>query len=546
MMTFPTINTQKDQLPDAPTTLGSFWCGPDGEVDYEALQAVLEEGMRRPLPDGLAVLSLEFRACPWGKGYEARDDMGDPMNDAHEVFERLGSVFSFGEKEKTCFGGPPFKKPMNKVRIRVDIIAKEELLLTLLTILKINGSHSHFNSKIYNSLSHLSVEGEYRTVEYLNFRHNEVEKFRNFDDWIRASQINEQDVARISDVLAIAGGDVASAAASLRRSRRRVDTPSFLVPGLIPDGSPSLLLGSAKAGKSTALLELAVAVARREPEWMGFPIDHSRRGLVVFFAGEDSEAEVIDRVKRMTGDDETPHGLMIVPAGSGDLDEILGNLKRENVRLIIVDPARKYFVGDEDGSDPVSGFFNRIEPIAREKNCALVVAHHLKRHADPKTVSEIAEYVRGSGVWLDRPRVTIGMLRRGGETQVGISGSPDAPLHNFRRDTMFAGVRRLRRDDATSRHIPIDRPAATAPIATATGDQAAVLAAITDVETAGRKITRTGPSELYKHAPKQTNGWPRAKVRAAVEGLILAGQLRLEPDGSLTSARPAPAKEIAL
>jgi AAA domain len=161
----------------------------------------------------------------------------------------------------------------------------------------------------------------------------------------RCGQATPDDFARVDDILAVAGGDIAAAATMLRRTERTPPRRSFLVPGLIPDGAPSLLLGSAKAGKSTALLELAVAVARREPEWMGFPIDHSRRGLVVFFAGEDSEAEVVERVKRMTGGEDTPYGLMIVPAGSGDLDQTLGNLERENVRMIIIDPARKILCG---------------------------------------------------------------------------------------------------------------------------------------------------------------------------------------------------------
>ena len=64
------------------------------------------------------------------------------------------------------------------------------------------------------------------------------------------------------DVLATAAGDIANAAAMLRRSQDEPPKSTFLVPGLIPDGAPPLLLGNRKAGKSTALLELAVAVAR--------------------------------------------------------------------------------------------------------------------------------------------------------------------------------------------------------------------------------------------------------------------------------------------
>ncbi len=135
---------------------------------------------------------------------------------------------------------------------------------------------------------------------------------------------------------------------------------------------------------------------------MGFPLNHNRRGLAVYLSGEDSEAEVIDRVRRMTGG-ETPYGLHVIPARGGDLDEIVKTMLKENPRLIVIDPARKYFKGDEDGSDAVNDLFNRIEPLIQEKNCAVIVAHHLKRGANPRTVADVAEYVRGSGVWARSP-----------------------------------------------------------------------------------------------------------------------------------------------
>ena len=206
---------------------------------------------------------------------------------------------------------------------------------------------------------------------------------------------------------------------------------------------------------------------------------------------------------------------------------------------MIVDPARKYFKGDEDGSDAVNELFNRIEPLIQAKNCAAIVAHHLKRGANPRTVAEVADYVRGSGVWLDRPRVTLGMLRSRDETLFGISGPVDAPLHNFRRDTMFTGVRRLRRDDPTSRHIPIDRPQAATKAAPATDELATVMAAAKGVLGRGERITRTGAKELFNHKVPETSGLSRVKVRAAVVELTEAGQLVLAADGSLSIAAPA-------
>jgi hypothetical protein len=279
---------------------------------------------------------------------------------------------------------------------------------------------------------------------------------------------------------------------------------------------------------------------------MGFPLNHDRRGFAVYLAGEDSEAEVIERTKLMTGG-EIPLGLHIISAGA-DLDDTLQRLQKENIRLLVIDPARKFFKGDEDGSDQVNELFNRIEPLAKKKNCAIILSHHLKRGSHPRSVAEVGECVRGSGVWLDRPRVTLGMVRLGDETHFGISGPPDAPLHNFRSGTMFSGVMRLRRDLVSSRHIPINREphaASLSAVGATTEEMQRVVTAIGDLTKSGRRITSTGSNELFKHAPPQVTGWPRAKVRNAVKSLIDAGLLTLNSDGSIGVPSHEPKTEVS-
>ena len=148
---------------------------------------------------------------------------------------------------------------------------------------------------------------------------------------------------------------------------------------------------------------------------MGFPLNHNRRGLAVYLSGEDSEAEVIDRVRRMTGG-ETPYGLHVIPARGGDLDEIVKtDAEGQNPRLIVIDPARKYFKGDEDGSDAVNDLFNRIDKSAD-------TGEELRGHRGPPFEARRESTHRGRRrriraglrrVGLDRPRVTLGMLRSG-------------------------------------------------------------------------------------------------------------------------------------
>ena len=76
--------------------------------------------------------------------------------------------------------------------------------------------------------------------------------------------------------------------------------------------------------------------------------------------------------------------------GDAELKEFVTLLReKEKVALLVVDPARKFFRGDEDGSDAVSDFFTKLEVFARQKNCAVLVLHHLKRNATPRTISEV-------------------------------------------------------------------------------------------------------------------------------------------------------------
>jgi hypothetical protein len=300
-------------------------------------------------------------------------------------------------------------------------------------------------------------ELSWKGVDAFNFAYDEGD----FAGWLAKAQATDEDFAKLAALVAASEGRIEKMHAAIRRNKESCDlgATSFLVPGLIPQGSVTLLLGKHKVGKSALGLELAVTTARREAEWAGFKLA-PRGGYAVYLAGEDTPQETLARVRQMTGGD-MPYTLWI--EGSSDLETILEKLRGENIALLVVDPARKYFQGDEDGSDAVSALFTRLEDFAREKNAAVVVTHHLRRNATVKNVHDVANYYRGSGVFLDRPRVTLAVHLGNNETHLAIPVSDRTPLHNFSQSEMFAGVRRLRRDEESFRHVAIDvqQPSAT-------------------------------------------------------------------------------------
>jgi hypothetical protein len=499
---------------------------------------------KAPLPSGLKVLDFEIEFRPYS------DQLGeyyDGVRSFQNVFNFLGdtttvdccnSLSIFGTNGLEIYG-------IEKQRVRLTIVLREALLsdwfgeggrlgLSKLPI-ETGCDYKIIHTRISDSLAdHFEKERWWEDEGSLK-KGLSHQDFDEPEEWFLAGAATEADLNGLRELGEIADWSAHSMARALRRRSLLTSgqPSSFLVPGLIPDGALALLLGDKKTGKSTALLELCVAVARREASWLGFPINHDRRGFAVYVCGEDSPGEVLDRVRRMTGG-ETPFGLNIIPALGTDLDDILKQLDSEKIRLLAIDPARKFFTGDEDSSDQVSGFFNRIESLTAKKNCATIATHHLKRESNPGTVAEVANRVRGSGVWLERPRVVLGMIRTAtGETQVGISGRPDNPLHNFRRDVMFSGVQRLRRDDATSRHIAVDGTGAGAKQALALEEREEAFSAVKALLMNGARVTRTGSNELYQQKLPQTKEWSRAKARTAVDELIRNGKLLLNSDGSM-------------
>jgi len=95
--------------------------------------------------------------------------------------------------------------------------------------------------------------------------------------------------------------------------------------------------------------------------------------------------------------------------------------KIPDVPIMVIDPARKYLTGDENDAGVVSEFFEAIEEFAIEKHAAVVIVHHLQKGAAPKSAPEVLDMLRGSQVFIDRPRVVIGMFRDGPHTIVGLA-----------------------------------------------------------------------------------------------------------------------------
>lgn len=205
----------------------------------------------------------------------------------------------------------------------------------------------------------------------------------------------------------------------------------FLVPGLIPLGSVTLLAASGGTGKSSLAHQLCIMAAidydpgEEAPRWLGQRLAIEKcQGICIYFSGEDgppiinARAAVFDPKGRASR-------LMFQRTDFGEHKNFAEHLRHlqkiPKVPLVVIDPARKYLAGDEEDSAAVSEFFEAIEEFAIKKHAAVVVVHHLQKNAYPKSAREVLDLLRGSQVFIDRPRVVIGMCRDGPYTIIGLA-----------------------------------------------------------------------------------------------------------------------------
>lgn len=205
----------------------------------------------------------------------------------------------------------------------------------------------------------------------------------------------------------------------------------FIVPGLVPRGAVTLIGATGGTGKSSLAHMLCVLasvdydIGEEAPRWLGQRLAIEKcKGICVYFSGEDgppiinARAAIFDPLGRAKR-------LMFQRTDFGDGVSFSQHMRRlhkiPDVPIVVIDPARKYLTGDENDAGVVSEFFEAIEEFAIEKGAAMVIVHHLQKGANPKSAPEVLDMLRGSQVFIDRPRVVIGMFRDGPHTIVGLA-----------------------------------------------------------------------------------------------------------------------------
>ena len=186
-----------------------------------------------------------------------------------------------------------------------------------------------------------------------------------------------------------------------------------LIEGILRQGHKMLLVSSSKAGKTFALVELAISIAEGW-RWFGF---RCKQGRVLYLNMELDEASFDDRMKRVYEKMEitSPHqeNIDIVHLrGKVELldkliPQITRTMKGKSYAAVILDPTYKLGIGDENAAEAVIRFTNAIDRIANA-GASVIYAHHHSKGAQGAKAS--MDRASGSGVFARDADALLDMI----------------------------------------------------------------------------------------------------------------------------------------
>lgn len=186
-----------------------------------------------------------------------------------------------------------------------------------------------------------------------------------------------------------------------------------LIEGILRQGHKMLVVSSSKAGKTFALVELAIAIAEGR-RWVGF---RCKQGRVLYLNMELDEASFDDRMKKVYEALELtnrhPENIDIVHLRGKveKLDRLVPQinrtLKAKEYAAVILDPTYKLGIGDENAADQVTAFCNSIDRIANS-GVSVIYAHHHSKGAQGAKAS--MDRASGSGVFARDADALLDMI----------------------------------------------------------------------------------------------------------------------------------------
>lgn len=187
-----------------------------------------------------------------------------------------------------------------------------------------------------------------------------------------------------------------------------------LIDGILRQGHKMLISGPSKAGKSFALIELAISIAEGLP-WFGC---QCTQGKVLYVNLEVDRSSCLHRFK------DVYEAMQLTPVNISNIDVwslrgmavpmnklvpmLVRRARKKGFICIIIDPIYKVITGDENSAEQMAKFCNEFDKICNQLGVSVVYCHHHSKGVQSN--KKASDRASGSGVFARDPDASIDFL----------------------------------------------------------------------------------------------------------------------------------------
>jgi hypothetical protein len=196
-----------------------------------------------------------------------------------------------------------------------------------------------------------------------------------------------------------------------------VPQDSYLIDGLLPEAGVALVAGESGSGKTTLVAQVGMALSVGR-DVFGWSVPSAVP--VAYWIGEGSRHLFLERLHAaatalgIEGPNlYVPPAKMLPPSFvSPEFEEFVERCARLGVRLIVADPLRRFFPGEENSSTAfMAGVTKPLLDLAVRYGMAFWLIHHLSK---PSEYRDGRNRVRGTGALLDDVDLALRLERQKG------------------------------------------------------------------------------------------------------------------------------------
>lgn len=201
--------------------------------------------------------------------------------------------------------------------------------------------------------------------------------------------------------------------------------PNFIIGDDILDAMGIMAItGATSVGKSFLAIQLGLDLASGQA-FFGFDVPSKQR--VLYMQAEMSDYRLQKRLRKLQRAfdgkiegrfwKETTYDIQLDTAVG--LRRLCEEIHAVQPDVLIIDPMRPFFEGDENKSESVEAFWRSIRKAQEYAPFALILVHHWRKvGADGFRSGDGIQESRGSGVLSDRPDTAMSLTKKGGTYKI--------------------------------------------------------------------------------------------------------------------------------